>query len=266
MKKTSFKRLIKQATYWETNTCKRHIWSVKFSCSVVSDSLWPHGPGFPVYHQLLKLMSIELVMPSNHFIFCCSLLLPSILPSIRVFSNESDLHFRWPKYWHFSFSISPSDEYSELISFRIDWFDLAVQETLKSLLQHHSSKASILQCSAFFMVQLRCSYMYLFTVTVRQRDTKRYPSRSSEFLGYCGSLVTKSCPTLVTPWTIAHQAPLSKQFSRQEYWNGFPFPVFSRGSSQSRIQTCISCIAGGFFTINSTWEALCRVQKAPKWQ
>ena len=103
--------------------------------------------------SLLKPMSIELVMPSNHLIVCYPfLLLPSIFPSIRVFSNESVLPIRWPKYWNFSFSISPSDEYSALISFRIDWFDLlAAQETLKSLLQHHSSKASMLQCSAFFM-------------------------------------------------------------------------------------------------------------------
>ena len=101
-------------------------------------------------------MSIELVMPSDHLILCHPLLLPpSIFPSIRVFSNESVLHIRWPKYWSFSFSISPSNEYSGLISFCIDWFDpLAVQGTLKSLLQHHSSKASILQCSAFFIVQL----------------------------------------------------------------------------------------------------------------
>ena len=100
-------------------------------------------------------MSIELVIPSNHLILCHSLLLPSIFPSISVFSNESALHIRWPKYWRFSFSISPSNEYSGLISFRIDWFDLlAVQGTLRSLLQHHSSKASILWCSAFFMVQL----------------------------------------------------------------------------------------------------------------
>ena len=100
-------------------------------------------------------------MPSNHFILCRSiLLLPSIFPSIRVFSNESVLHIRWPKYWSFSFSISPSNEYSELTSFRIDWLDLlAVQGTLKSLLQHHSSKASILWCSAFFMVQLSHPYM-----------------------------------------------------------------------------------------------------------
>ena len=104
--------------------------------------------------------SIKSVMPSNHFILCCPLLLPSILPSIRVFSNEAVLHIRWPKYWSFSFSISPSNEYSGLISFRIDWFDLlSVHRTLKSLLQHHSSKASILQCSAFFIVQLSHPYM-----------------------------------------------------------------------------------------------------------
>ena len=98
-------------------------------------------------------MSIDSVMPSNHLILCCPLLL--LFPSIRVFSNESALHIRWPEYWSFSFSISPSSEYSGLISFRMDWLDLlAVQGTLKSLLQHHSSKASILQCSAFFIVQL----------------------------------------------------------------------------------------------------------------
>ena len=106
--------------------------------------------------SLPKLMSIELVMPSNHLILCCPLLLlPSIFPSIKVFSNESVLRIRWPKYWSFSFNISPSSEYSGLISFRMDWFDLlAVQGTLKSLLQHHSSKALILQYSAFFTVQL----------------------------------------------------------------------------------------------------------------
>ena len=106
-------------------------------------------------------MSIELVMPSNHFILCRPLLfLPSIFPSIRVFSNESALHIRWPKYWSFSFNISPSNEYSVLLSFRIDWFHLlAVRGTLKSLLQHHNSKASVLQCSAFFMIQLSYPYM-----------------------------------------------------------------------------------------------------------
>ena len=105
-------------------------------------------------------MSIESVMPSSHLILCRPLLLPSIFPSIRVFSNESALHIRWPKYWSFSFSISPSNEYSELIFFRMDWLDLlAVQGTLKSRLHHHSSKASILQHSAFFIVQLSHPYM-----------------------------------------------------------------------------------------------------------
>ena len=114
---------------------------------------------FTISRTLLKFMSVESVMPSNHLILCHPLLfLPSIFPNIRVFSNESALPFRWPKYCSFSFSISPSNEYSELISFRIDWLDLlAVLGTLKSLLQHHSSKASILQCSAFFMVQLLTS-------------------------------------------------------------------------------------------------------------
>ena len=111
--------------------------------------------------SLLKLMSIELVMPSYHLIFCyLLLLLPSILPGIRDFSNESALCIRWPRYWSFSFSISPSNEYSGLIYFRMDWLDLLeVQGTLKSLLQHHSSKASILHCSAFFIVQLSHPYM-----------------------------------------------------------------------------------------------------------
>ena len=112
-------------------------------------------------HSLLKLMSIVSVMPSNHLILCRTPLLPpSIFPSIRVFSNESALRLRWPKYWSFSFSISPSNEYSGLISFRMDWLDLlAVQGTLKSLLQHHSSKALVLRGSAFFIVQLSHPYM-----------------------------------------------------------------------------------------------------------
>jgi len=105
-----------------------------------------------ISQSLLKLMFIESVMPSIHLILCCPLLLPSIFPSIRIFSKESALHIKWPKYWSFSLGTSLSNEYSGLISFRIDWFDLlAVQGILKSLLQHHSSKASILQCSAFFM-------------------------------------------------------------------------------------------------------------------
>ena len=110
--------------------------------------------------SLLKLMSIESVMSSSHLILCRPLLLPpSIFPSIRVFSNELVLHFMWPKYWNFSFNISPSNEYSGLISFRMDWLDFrAVQETVKSLLQYHSSKALILQCSVFFMVKLPYPY------------------------------------------------------------------------------------------------------------
>ena len=111
--------------------------------------------------SLLKLMSIELMMPSNHLILCRPLFLPpSIFPSIRVFSSESVLYIMWLKYWSFSFNISPSNEHPGLISFRMDWLDLlAVQGTLKSLLQHHSSKASILRCSAFFIVQLSHPYM-----------------------------------------------------------------------------------------------------------
>ena len=116
---------------------------------------------FTISQSLVKLMSIELVMPSNYLILCCPLLLlPSIFLSIRVFSNESILHLRWPSYWSFSLSISPSNKQSVLISFRMDWFDLlAVQGTLKSLLQHHSSKASVLEWSAFFIVQLSHPYM-----------------------------------------------------------------------------------------------------------
>ena len=112
-------------------------------------------------HSLLKLMSIKSVMPSNHLILYHPLLLPlSVFPSIRVFSSESVICIRWPKYWSFSFSISPSNGYSGLMSFRMDWLDLlAVQGTLKSLLQHHNSKTSILQCSAFFIVQLSHPYM-----------------------------------------------------------------------------------------------------------
>ena len=142
----------------------------QFSHLVVSDSLLPHA--ITNSRNLLKLTPIELMMPSNHLILCCPLLLPpSVFPSIRVFSNESVLCIRWPKYWSFSFIISPSNEYSGLISFRIDWFDFpAIQGTLKSspisvylrlliLLSHHSSKASLLRHSAFFTVQLSHPYM-----------------------------------------------------------------------------------------------------------
>ena len=137
------------------------------SLNPVRDSLWTHvnpcqaSMSISNSQSLLKLMSIESVMPSNHLILCHPLLLPpSIFPSNRVFSNESVLYIRWPKYWSFSFSMSPSNEYSGLISFRMDWLDLlAVQGTLKSLLHHHSSKAWILQPSAFFIVELSHPYM-----------------------------------------------------------------------------------------------------------
>ena len=134
----------------------------------MSVSLWPpwtaacQAPlSFTISQSLLKFMSIESMMLCNHLILCYPFLLPpSVFPSIRVFSNESALHIRWPKYWSFSFSISSSNEYSGLISFRIGWFDvLEVQGTLKSLLQHHNLKATILHCSAFFMVQFSHPYM-----------------------------------------------------------------------------------------------------------
>ena len=150
-------------------------------------------PGFPVHHHsrsLLKLMSIESVMPSNHLILCCPLLLPSTFPGIGVFSSESAIHIRWPKYWSFSFSSSPSNAYSGLISFRMDWFDLlAVQGTLKSLLQHRNSKASVVQ-SAFFLVQP--SHLYLTRGCL------------------CCSSVTQLCPTLFGP--TDHSTPGSPVF------------------------------------------------------
>ena len=147
------------------------------SNSVIPWIVLCQAPLSAISQSLQKLMSIESVMLSSHLIPCCPLhLLPSIIPSIRVFSNESVLHNRWPKYWCFSFSISPSSEHSGLISFRMDWLDLlTVQGTLKSLLQHHSSKASILlRCSAFFTVQLSHPYM----TTGKTKALTQFP--------YCG--------------------------------------------------------------------------------
>jgi len=151
------------------------IHSVQFSCSVVSDSATPWiaarqaSLSITNSQSSLKLTPIELVMSSSHLILCCPLLLLSIPPSIRVFSNESTLRMRWPKYWSFSFSIGPSKEHPGLISFRTDWLGLlAVHGTLKSLLQHHSSKASILRCSAFFTVQLSHPYMTIAWVLIRE--------------------------------------------------------------------------------------------------
>ena len=150
----------------ESFLCPASVWfsSVPQSCPTLCDPMDCSTPGLPIHHNswsLLKLMSIESVIPSNHLTLChYLLLLPSILPSIRVFSSESVLHIRWSKHWSFSFSISPSNEHPGLISFRMDWFHLiAVQGILKSLLQHHSSKVWILQNSAFFIVQLSHPYI-----------------------------------------------------------------------------------------------------------
>ena len=153
-----------------------------FSSVQLLSRVWPLATPWTATHQaslsitnsqsLPKLLSIELVMPSNHLILCCPLLLPpSVFPSIRDFSNESALCIRWPKDWSFSYNISPSNERSGLISFSIDWFDLAVPGTLKSLLQHHSSKASVLQCSAFFIVQLSHPYMTTGKIIALTRRT-----------------------------------------------------------------------------------------------
>ena len=146
------------------------------SCPTLCDPMDCSTPGFPVLYQLpelLKIMSIDSVMPSKHLILCRPLLLlPSIFPSIRIFSSESVLRITWPKYWRFSFSISPSSKYPGLIYFRMDWLDLLeVQETLRSLLQNHSSKASILQCSDLFKVQLSHPYMTTGKTTALTRRT-----------------------------------------------------------------------------------------------
>ena len=150
----------KNSTYKSTCTLQTHVVEVVVN-SLSLDCSTQTSTFFTIFQSLLKLMSLESVIPSNHLILCRPLLIwPSIFPSIRVFSYEMVLHIRWPKYWIFNFSISPSNEYSGLISFRIYWFDLlAVQGILKSLPQHHSWKASILWCSAFFIVQLSHPYM-----------------------------------------------------------------------------------------------------------
>ena len=233
-----------------------------FSGSAVSDSLrtpWTAAHqaslSFTISQSLLKLMSIKSVMPSNHLVFCCPLLLlPSILPSISVFSNESALCIRWPKNW--SFSISPSNEYSGLMSFRIDWLDLlAVQGTLKSLLQHHSSKASILQSSVFFMVQL--SHLYMITgktiaLTLRTFVSKMMPlifnmlprffitflpRNKNVLISWLQSpsrvisvkvKVTQLCPTLCDPMDYTVHGNLQARILE---WVAY---AFFRGSSQPR--------------------------------
>ena len=159
---------------WESLNTEMVISSVQ-SRPIICNPMDCSTPGFPIHHQLpslLKLMSIQAMMPSNHLILCHPLLLPSVFPSITVFSNESVPQIRWPEYWSFSFSISPTNEYSGLILFRMDWLDLfALQGTLKSLLQHHSSKASVLQCSAFFLVRLSHPYMTIGKAMALTRRT-----------------------------------------------------------------------------------------------
>ena len=186
-------------------------------------------PGLPVHHQLPEFTQTHVhgvgdtIQPSHSLL--SPFLLPPIPPSIRVFSSESTLRIRWPKYWNFRFSISPSKEHPGLI-FRMDWLDLlAVQGTLKSLLQHHSSKASILRRSAFFTVQLSHPYITTGKTIALTRWT---------FVGKVTSLLLVEELLLLshfsrvllfeTPWTAAYQAPPSMGFSRQEYWSGVPLP------------------------------------------
>ena len=166
--KESLKKCEQLRTYWHRVRLRVTVqfsFIESFSCVRLFVPPWTAAHQASLFitnsHSWLKLMSIKSEMPSNHLILCCPLLLlPSIFPSITVFSNDSVFHIRWPKWWSFSFTISPSNEYSGLISFRMDWLHLlAVQETLKSLPQHHSSKASILHCSPFFIVQLSHPYM-----------------------------------------------------------------------------------------------------------
>ena len=189
------------------NFCFYEAWFglVRFSCSVVFDSLWPHElqhtQSITNSWSSLKLMSIELVMPPSHLILCRPLLLlPSIPPSIRDFSNESAHRMRWPKYWSFSFSIIPFKEHLGLISFRMDWLDLlAVQGTLQSLLQHYNSKASILQCSAFFIVQL--SHSYMTTGKTIALTIQGFP---------CGSAGKESTFSMGDPCSVPGKDPLEK--------------------------------------------------------
>ena len=180
------------------------------------------GSSPPLSPSLLKLVPIESMMPSNHLILCCPLLfLPSSFPNIRVFSNESALRIKWPKYW--SLSISPSDEYSRLISFMIDWFDLlAVQGTLKSLLQHHSLKASIPQHSAFFMIQLLHLYMTTgktIALTTWTSVSKVMSLLFNTLSRFCHRFFFPRSKHLLISW-LHSLSPVILQFSRPEYWSG----------------------------------------------
>ena len=188
--------------------------------------------------SLLKLMSIELVMPSNHLILYHPLFLPpSVFPSIRVFSNESVLHIRWPKYWSFSFSISPSNERSGLTSFRIDWFDLlAVQGTLKSLLQHHSSKASIPQRSAFFTVQL--SHPYMATgKTIALLDGPLSAKVMSLFSNMLSRFVISFSSKEQVSFNFMAAVTICSDFGTQESKVSHCFPVYSPGGDGTALSS-----------------------------
>ena len=197
--------------------------SVQFSCSVVPNTLWPHGlqhARFPCPVPTPRACSNS--YPLNQWCHqttsSCVVPFSSCLqsfPASVFFSNESVLCTRWPKCWSFSFSISPSKEYSGLISFKIDWFDFAIQGILKNLFQHHSSKALLLQCSVFFI------YIYIYIHI------------------YICCLIAKS-DSFGTPWTVSYQAPLSIEFPRQEYWSELPFP--SAGIFPTQHQIFISRI------------------------
>ena len=207
---------------------------VQFSHSVMCDSatswtaVYQASLSITNSWSLLKLMSIELVMPSNRLILCRPLLLlPSIFPNIRVFSNESVLRIRWPQYWSFSFSISPSNEYSGLISFRMDWLDLlAVQGTLKSLLQHYSSEASILRCSTFFIVQLSHPYMTTGKTIGLTRNT---------FVGKVMSLLFNMLSRLVTIFLLRSKRLLIS-------WLQSPSAVILE-SPQNKVCHCFHCFS-----------------------
>ena len=199
---------------------------------------------FTISQSLLRFMSIESVMSSNYLILSCPLLLlPLIFPTIRVFLNESALCIRWPKYWSFSFNISPSNEHSGLISFRMDWLDLlVVQGTLKCLLQHHSSKASILRCSAFFIVQLPHPYM---------TTGKTIALTTQTFVDKVMSLLFNMLSRLVITF-LPRSKPQTMEFKNTRM--GSP----SRGSSQSRDQICmswVSCIGRQILYHCASWEA-----------
>jgi len=224
---------------------RKHYYSVQFSsvsllCPTLCDPTDCSTPGLPVHHQLPESTQThdhwvdDAIQPSHpHFILCfLLLLLLSIFPSIRVFSNESVLRIRWPKYWSVSFSISPSNEYSELISFRMDWLDLlAVQRTLKSLLQHHSLKASILQCSAFFIAQLSHPYMTTGKTIALTRGT---------FLGKVMSLLFNILSRLV----ITFLQGVSVFYFMAE------IPICSDfGAPQNKVGHCFHC-----FSIYLPWS------------